>query len=60
MEDIQKKYECFRLNTDLRDHLWQLAGDHFPLGQPRRRIVVETIVISNGERTIVSTEEQNA
>lgn len=60
MDEIEKQYECFWLNVDLRDHLLQLASDHFPLCQPQRRLVVETLVISNGERTVVDTEERDA
>lgn len=59
MEDIQKKYERFQIDSGLRDHLLLLSSDQFPLGQPRRRLVVETLVITNGERT-VNREEQDA
>lgn len=60
MNDISKQYECFQLNDDLRNHLLKLASDQYPLGQPQRRLIVETVVLKNGERTLVRTEEQNA
>ena len=60
MEDFQKKYECFQITSGLRDHLLLLSSDRFPLGQPRRCLVVETLVITNGERTVMNREEQDA
>lgn len=60
MDEIETQYEGFRMNADLRNHLLQLTSAHFPLGQPQRRLVVETLVISNGERMVVDTEERDA
>jgi hypothetical protein len=60
MPDIEGKYELFQLNNELREHLRQLSDSHFPFSTSRNRIVVETVVVENGERTIVRKEEQDA
>lgn len=60
MPDIEGKYELFQLSDELCEHLRQLSDSHFPFSTLVNRIVVETVVVENGERTTVRKEEQDA
>lgn len=60
MNDINEKYKTFQLEERLREHLLGLSDYKFPLHQSRKRIVVETLVVENGDRKIVRQEEKGA
>ncbi|MFH1079590.1 MAG: hypothetical protein V1766_04930 [Pseudomonadota bacterium] len=60
MEDIYEKYKLFQLGEELRQHLLRLSDSKFPLQQPQTRVVVETLIMENGERRVISKEEQDA
>jgi len=50
-------YEAFRLEPAQREGLQKLAGLGSLGKQQSARLLVETVVINEGERTIVSSEE---
>jgi hypothetical protein len=60
MEDIDEKYRLFQLGEDLRQHLLALSDSRFPMKQPRARVIVETLIMENGEGKVVNREEQDA
>lgn len=60
MSDIDEKYKLFQLGEGLHDHLLSLSDYHFPLQQASTRVIVETIIIENGEQRMLHTEERDA
>lgn len=60
MHDLDEKYKLFQLDEGLQEHLVSLSDYQFPLHQTSKRIVVETLVVENGERRILHREERDA
>jgi hypothetical protein len=60
MNDIELKYALFGLTEDVRRRLVQLKQLSSPLKDNNRLVVVETVIVQGGERTVIDREEQNA
>lgn len=60
MNDINEKYKLFQLGEGLREHLLGLSDYKFPLHQAKKLIIVETLLLENGNRKIVHQEEKGA
>jgi hypothetical protein len=61
MKEIKELYELFRLDEELRRHLLRLSDSSFPLQKPpQARVIVETLIIENGQRRVVNREDQDA
>lgn len=60
MNDIDERYKLFQLGEGLQDHLLSLSDYHFPLQQASKRVVVETLIIENGEQKMLHREERDA
>ncbi len=60
MEDINEKYKLFQLTDDLRQHLLRLSDSRFPLQKPSARVLVETLIMQDGETKVMNKEEQDA
>ena len=57
MNDVEEKYALFGLTKEVRDRLVKLSELQTPLESPSRRLVVETVVIQDGARTVIRKEE---
>ena len=60
MDDIERAYVLLGLSDEERARLNRLTQLANPTQGPHRRIVVETIVIEGGARTVVDREERSA
>lgn len=60
MDTIDEKYALLGLTEDSRARLSQLAKLASPPPANHRRIVVETVVIREGDRVVVGREERSA
>lgn len=60
MNEIEDKYALFNLTEDERSRLVQLAQFALPPIQNERHIVVETVVVQGGDRTVIKREERSA
>ena len=60
MCDFERLYERFEISSEKGDSLRRLAESPLHRPRPTARVVVETVIVENGERRIVETEEQNA
>jgi len=60
MSESEQKYELFNLTDDLVKHLRQLADPHFPLSNLSGRVVVDTVIVKDGVRKLINTEERGA
>lgn len=60
MTEIEKKYSLFGLTEDTRTKLVQLTTLASLLTVQRRRIVVETVVVRDGNRMVIDKEERSA
>lgn len=58
MNDFEDKYALFALSEDIRKHLDQLARFQTLGKETTNRVVVETVVIQHGDRTIIDREER--
>jgi len=59
MDTIDEKYALLGLTEDSRTKLSQLAKLASPPSANQRRIVVETVVIREGDRVVVGREEHS-
>ncbi len=60
MPDFEKRYDQFQLTVEKCDNLRRLTDSPLHILRATDRVVVETIVVENGERRVVKTEEQCA
>lgn len=60
MNNIEEKYTLFGLTEDSRARLTQLAQLASPPIPNEHRIVVETVVVQDGDRIVVEREERSA
>lgn len=58
MNDLEDKYALFALTEDTRQRLAQLAQLQLLANNTTHRIVVETIVVQHGHRTVIHREER--
>ncbi|MEP6889306.1 MAG: hypothetical protein ABI955_01260 [Nitrospirota bacterium] len=58
MNDIEDKYAQFGLTEEVRQRLVQLSALRPPTDVATPLLIVETVIIQGGNRTIVSKEEQ--
>jgi hypothetical protein len=60
MENIDEAYALLGLTTDVRARLVHLATMAQGTSVERSRIVVETVVVDNGDRKVIEREEHGA
>lgn len=60
MSTFKKQYDQFQLSPKQCDDLQQLADPRLHLPRTTDRLIVETILIEDGERRVVKKEEQGA
>ena len=60
MNDIETQYAFFGLTEDNRRRLMQLTQLASPPDANALRIVVETVIVQDGDRTVIEREERNA
>ncbi|HAP38969.1 MAG TPA: hypothetical protein DCQ94_04330 [Nitrospira sp.] len=60
MTDIEQKYSQFGLTEDTRTKLVQLTKLASLSTVQQRRIVVETVVVQDGNRMVIDKEERSA
>ncbi|MBK9948791.1 MAG: hypothetical protein IPP12_16610 [Nitrospira sp.] len=58
MNDIAGKYAKFGLTAEVRHQLVQLSTLRPPTDGATPRLLVETVIIQDGNRTIVNKEER--
>jgi len=60
MSDFEKRYERFKITAKEADNLRRLAEPALHLRRAPNRVIVETVVIEDGDRRVVKTEVQSA
>lgn len=60
MPGFEKQYDRFLLTTEKCDNLRRLADPRQHLPYSTDRVLVETVIVENGERRVVKQEERNA
>jgi hypothetical protein len=60
MSDFEKLYGRFKITAKECDTLRRLAEPALHLRRPLDRVIVETVVVEDGERRVVKTEVQSA
>jgi hypothetical protein len=60
MSEFEKLYDQFQITTENCSSLRRLAEPALHLLRPAERVVVETVIVENGQRRIVKKEEQGA
>jgi hypothetical protein len=60
MDDIESKYALLGLTDEARARLVQLGLMAKLPQEERRRIVIETVIVQDGDRTVVEREERSA
>lgn len=60
MPEFEKQYDRFLLTTEKCNNLRWLADPRLHLPRATDRVLVETVIVENGERRVVKQEEQNA
>ena len=60
MSELAKQYDQFGLTTEQCEDLRRLADPQLYLPRTAERLIVETIIVEDGERRVIKKEEQNA
>lgn len=60
MSEFEKLYEQFQITDEKRDNLRQLADPRQYLPHVADRVIVETVIVENGERRVIKKDEQDA
>jgi len=60
MSDFEKRYERFKITAKEGDSLRGLAEPALHLRRSPDRVIIETVVVEDGERRVVKTEVQSA
>lgn len=60
MPNFEQLYDQFQISDTTGDSLRRLANPPLQLLRPTDRVIVETVIVENGERRIVGKEEQDA
>jgi len=60
MSEFAKKYDQFRLTTEQCENLRRLADPRLHLPRTVDRVIVETVIVEDGERRVIKQEEQGA
>lgn len=58
MNEIEDKYVLFALSEDMRKHLVELAHVQTFGKETPKRVIVETVVVQHGNRTVLDREER--
>jgi hypothetical protein len=58
MNDIEDKYARFALTEHMRQHLVELAQFQSIGKETTNRVIVETVVVQHGDRTVIDREER--
>ena len=60
MTNFAKQYDQFRLTTEQCETLRRLADPRLHLPRIADLVIVETVIVEDGERRIIKKEEQSA
>ena len=60
MPKFETLYDQFQITAEKCDNLRWLADPKLHFSSATNRVVVETVIVENGERRIVNKEEQDA
>lgn len=60
MPNFEQRYDRFQISPEKGGSLRLLAEPPLHLPPSTDRVIVETVIVENGERRIVSKEEQGA
>lgn len=60
MSDFETLFDRFQITAEKGGSLRRLAEPPLHLHRPTDRVIVETVIVENGERRIVRKEEQGA
>lgn len=60
MSEFEKLYEQFQITAEKCDNLRQLADPKQYLPRVADRVIVETVIVENGERRVIKKDEQDA
>ncbi len=60
MDDLDTRYALFGLTEDDRRRLTELTQLASPPNVSLRRIVVETVIVQDGDCTVIEREERSA
>lgn len=60
MTDFDQLYDRFEISIEKSDSLRRLAEPPLHLPRPKDRVIVETVIVENGERRTITKEEQGA
>ncbi|NOS83364.1 MAG: hypothetical protein HOP32_17465 [Nitrospira sp.] len=58
MTEIEDKYALFALSDDMRKHLVELAQVQTFGKETPKRVIMETVVVQHGDRTVIDREER--
>lgn len=56
MTDFDKLYDCFEIMQKGKDSLRRLAEPEWHIRRSPGQIIVETVVVEDGERRVIKTE----
>lgn len=56
MSDFETRYELFKITAENGDSLRRLAEPALHLRRSPRHVIVETVVVQDGERKVIMTE----
>lgn len=60
MSDFEKLYEQFQITSEKCDNLREFADPRQYLPRVADRVIVETVIVENGERRVIKKDEQDA
>ena len=60
MSNFEKQYGEFRLSTEQCESLRRLADPRLHLPRTEDRVIVESVIVEDGERRVIKKEEQCA
>lgn len=60
MSEFEKQYDEFRLSTEQCENLRRLADLGSYLQKAEDRVIVETVIVEDGQRRVIKKEEQCA
>jgi hypothetical protein len=60
MSEFEKLYEQFQISAEKFDNLQRLADPRQHLPRVTDRVIVETVIVENGERRVIKKDEQDA
>lgn len=60
MSMFEKLYDQFQITAEKYDNLRLLSDQRLYLPRVTNRVIVETVIVENGERRVIKKEEQGA